>query len=622
MMESQWETPILRRIHSLEDYKALKREELYPLAQEIRARLVDVVSKNGGHLASNLGAVELTMALDWVFDSPADKLVFDVGHQSYVHKLLTGRDEVFPTLRREGGLSGFPKREESIHDAFNTGHASTSISAALGMLRAMALCGDCQHHAVALIGDGALTGGLAFEALNDGGQSGLPLIVLLNDNGMSIAKNVGAMALHLSKVRASKRYNDIKRSTIRFLEHIPGIGRGLYGSISRFKERVKYFLLPNVLFEEMGFTYLGPIDGHDLDTLIRVLENARELRSPVVIHAVTKKGKGYLPAESSPDKFHGVGAFDPETGSARAGSTRTNSDVFGATLCKLAEADSRIVAITAAMRDGTGLQEFSCRYPRRFFDVGIAEQHAVTLAAGMAAQGLRPVVAIYSSFLQRAYDQVLHDVGLQGLPVVFAIDRAGLVGEDGETHQGVYDLAYLQTIPGLDIFAPSSQEELSAALALALAGGRPAALRYPRGSLMSRPRNAPLLRGKWELLRPLRPVTIVAAGKMVQIGLEALSGLDAGLVNAWCIRPMDMEMVGALAETCRTVLSLEDGLRTGGLGSRLCEALQGTGVRILRIGVGDVPVAQASAQAQFRSCGMDADTLRALLKEELEAEGR
>ena len=396
------ETRLLDSIHTLEDYKRIPREQLEELAQEIRLYLVDTVSKTGGHLASNLGAVELTMALHRVFDSPADKLVFDVGHQCYVHKLLTGRKEALRSLRQEGGASGFPKRAESAHDAFDTGHSSTSISATLGLLRAMRLKGDTTHHAVALIGDGALTGGMAFEAINDAGQSGLPLIVLLNDNGMSIARNVGAMTRHLSDIRASKRYNDIKRGAVHLVEHIPRIGRRVYSRISRLKARVKYFLLPNVWFEELGFTYLGPIDGHDLNALIHVLENAKQLDGPVLIHAVTQKGKGYGFAESSPDKFHGVSAFDPSTGYAKCGSSCTNSDVLGMVLCDLAEDDPKIVAITAAMTEGTGLREFSLQYPARFFDVGIAEQHAVTMAAGLAAGGMRPVVAVYSTFLQRA----------------------------------------------------------------------------------------------------------------------------------------------------------------------------------------------------------------------------
>ena len=613
------DTPLLNRIGSLEDYKRLPQKDLAELAREIRLCLVKVVSQNGGHLASNLGAVELTMALDRVFDSPQDKLIFDVGHQAYVHKLLTGRYADFPTLRKAQGLAGFPKREESVHDAFNTGHASTSISAALGMLRAMRLTGDTTHCAVALIGDGALGGGMAFEALNDGGESGLPLIVLLNDNGMSIAKNVGAMAMHLCKVRTSKRYNDLKRRVIDRVEKIPRIGPGLYGRISRFMERIKYFLLPNVLFEEMGYTYLGPIDGHDLPALIRVLEKAKALRQPVVIHTVTQKGKGYGLAESSPDKFHGIGAFDPETGYIRGKAACTNSDVLGMTLCDLAEKDKRIVAITAAMPDGTGLTDFARRYPQRFFDVGIAEQHAVTLAAGMAAGGLRPVVAIYSTFLQRAYDQILHDVALQRLPVVFAVDRAGLVGEDGETHQGIYDLAYLHTIPGLDIYAPSSQEELAALLAMAMEANRPVAIRYPRGTLMNRPLEGPMKHGKWRLLRPLRPVSMVAEGPLVERALQAGEGRNVGVVNAWCIRPMDMEMINAIKIQCRQVLCLEDGLQTGGLGSRLCEALTGTGIQVVRLGVGETPVAQGTAAQQHTWCGLDVESIRRQLENMEEA---
>lgn len=609
------DAPLLSRIGSLEDYKRLPEKDLEELAREIRLCLVQVVSQNGGHLASNLGAVELTMALDRVFDSPKDKLIFDVGHQAYVHKLLTGRYGDFPTLRKANGLAGFPKREESIHDAFNTGHASTSISAALGMLRAMRQKGDTEHCAIALIGDGALGGGMAFEALNDGGQSGLPLIVLLNDNGMSISKNVGAMAMHLCKVRTSKPYNDLKRRVIDWVEKLPRIGPSLYGRISRFKERVKYFLLPNVLFEEMGYTYLGPIDGHDLPALIRVLEKARALQEPVVIHTVTQKGKGYGLAESSPDKFHGVGAFDPDTGYARDKVACTNSDVFGMTLCDLAQKDKRIVAITAAMPDGTGLAEFARRYPRRFFDVGIAEQHAVTLAAGMAAEGIRPVVAIYSTFLQRAYDQLLHDVALQRLPVVFAVDRAGLVGEDGETHQGVYDLAYLHTIPGLDIYAPSSQEELAALLPMALAAGRPVAVRYPRGALMRRPLEGPMERGKWKILRPLRPISLVAEGPLVERALLAGEGRDVGVVNAWCIRPMDLDAIGAIQAQCKQILCLEDGLRTGGLGSRLCEALSGAGIRVVRLGVGETPVAQGTAAQQHGWCGLDVESVRRQLED-------
>ncbi len=609
------ETPLLDIIHSVKDYKRIPREQLEELAREIRLYLVDTVSKTGGHLASNLGAVELTMALHRVFDSPADKLVFDVGHQCYVHKLLTGRGEALRSLRQEGGASGFPKREESPHDAFDTGHSSTSISAALGLLRAMRLKGDTAHHAVALIGDGALTGGMAFEAINDAGQSGLPLIVLLNDNGMSIARNVGAMTRHLSDIRASKRYNDIKRGAVHLVERIPHIGRRVYSRISGFKARVKYFLLPNVWFEELGFTYLGPINGHDLSALIHVLENAKQLNGPVLIHAVTQKGKGYGFAESSPDKFHGVSAFDPSTGYAKCGSACTNSDVLGMVLCDLAQDDPKIAAITAAMTEGTGLRDFSLQYPARFFDVGIAEQHAVTMAAGLAAGGMRPVVAVYSTFLQRAYDQVLHDVALQGLPVVFAVDRAGLVGEDGETHQGVYDLAYLQSIPGLDIYAPATMAELADTLKLAIASGRPAAVRYPRGALMDALPETPVERGKWAVLRPIRPLTVVAVGRMVQTALEAIECLEVGLVNARCIRPQDETVLDALRAKCRCVITIEDGVKEGGLGSRVCEALAGSGAQVIRLGVGDMPVPHAKVARQYAMCGLDAASLRKILLE-------
>ena len=609
------EMPLLSSINNLEDYKRIPKEQLDELAKEIRLYLLDVVSKTGGHLASNLGVVETTMALHRAFDSPGDKIIFDVGHQCYVHKLLTGRGEALRLLRQEGGASGFPKREESIHDAFNTGHSSTSISAALGMLRAMRMSGDKTHHVVALIGDGALTGGMAYEALNDAGQSGLPLIIILNDNGMSIAKNVGATPRHLSNIRASKRYNDIKRSTIQLLERIPRVGKGMYRCISRLKERIKYFLLPNVWFEELGFTYLGPIYGHDTGALIRVMENAKALNEPVVIHAVTQKGKGYALAESSPDKFHGIGAFDPITGYSCAGSTCTNSDVLGTILCDLAEKNPKTVAITAAMAEGTGLREFSLKYPSRFFDVGIAEQHAVTMAAGLAAGGMQPVVALYSTFLQRAYDQLLHDVALQGLPVVFAVDRAGLVGNDGETHQGVYDIAYLQTVPGLDIYSPATMAELSAALKLALASGRPAAVRYPRGLLMDVPLDIPLERGKWVVMRPLRPITVVAVGQMVQNAIEAVEGLDVGLVNARCIRPMDSAILSELSSNCHCIISIEDGVKEGGLGSRICEALSGSNTDVIRLGVGDLPVPHAKLSRQHEMCGIDAPALRKLLIE-------
>ena len=617
------DTPLLNRIGSLEDYKQLPQKDLEELAREIRLCLVNVVSQNGGHLASNLGAVELTMALDRVFDSPKDKLIFDVGHQAYVHKLLTGRYADFPTLRKAHGLAGFPKREESVHDAFNTGHASTSISAALGMLRAMQLRGDTVHCAVALIGDGALGGGMAFEALNDGGQSGLPLIVLLNDNGMSIAKNVGAMAMHLCKVRTSKRYNDLKRRVIDRVEKIPRIGPGLYGRISRFKERIKYFLLPNVLFEEMGYTYLGPIDGHDLTALIRVLEKAKALRQPVVIHTVTQKGKGYSLAESSPDKFHGIGAFDPETGYIRGKTACTNSDVFGMTLCDLAKQDKRIVAITAAMPDGTGLTDFARRYPARFFDVGIAEQHAVTLAAGMAATGLRPVVAIYSTFLQRAYDQIMQDIAMLHLHVILAVDRAGLVGDDGPTHHGVFDVGFLRQVPGMLILAPASLAEQKDMLSWAAETyNGPVAVRYPRGGEGSyrdsawQPGENVETEGLLCCHRHGGDVTLVTYGSMLDNVLEAAEILSQRGIEATILRLLTVsalptrEILTEMSEKRRVIVA-EEVCTGSGIREALAWELRKLcpDCRVDGVDLGADFVTHGSTKELYRHYGLDGESI-------------
>ena len=437
---------LLKTIGNPDVLKNLSNEQIDELCSEIREKIISVVSKNGGHLASNLGVVELTVALHTAFNAPEDKLVFDVGHQSYVHKLLTGRFECFDALRTAGGLSGFPKSEESEYDSFNTGHASTSISAALGMLRAKIQLGE-QGFAVAVIGDGSLTGGMAFEALNDAGRSKLPLIVVLNDNNMSIARNVGALSQHLTNIRTSRGYQRFKRRTVNSLESTK-LGKSMYAGIERMKNRIKYFLLPNnILFEALGFTYLGPIDGHDVKSLVKVMNRAKGLNRPVLIHVVTKKGFGYLHAEEKPEKYHGVSSFDVASGETMKKTKDSNSEIFGKEITELARMDKRICAITAAMRSGTGLSIFEREFPDRLYDVGIAEQHAVTMAAGMAKEGMRPVVAIYSSFLQRSYDQIVHDVCLQKLPVVFCVDRAGLVGEDGETHQGAYDIAYMRKAP-------------------------------------------------------------------------------------------------------------------------------------------------------------------------------
>ncbi len=538
------EYPILHTLNTPEDLSALPEEQLPALAEEIRGYMVDCVSKNGGHLAASLGAVDLIIALHRVYTEEGDRLLFDVGHQAYAHKILTGRREAFATLRQEGGISGFPKREESPYDAFNTGHASTSISAALGMVRAKALLHE-PGHVAAIIGDGALTGGLAYEALDDGGDSRLPLVVVLNDNEMSISRNVGAMSRSLSNLRASSGYNRLKRFVVRALE-TGAVGRRLSKRMEGFKNRIKRFVLQNTFFEELGFTYLGPIDGHNIPQMISLLKEAKALERPVVVHVVTQKGKGYRFSERNPEKFHGIAPFSPETGAVAESKGPSCSQVFGETLLSLAEKDERIVAITAAMRDGTGLRPFFDRFPGRSFDVGIAEEHALTMAAGMAAEGLKPVAAIYSSFLQRAVDQLCHDICLQKLPVVIGVDRAGLVGQDGETHQGIYDPAILSAIPNLSVYAPATLSQLRDMVGLAVARGEPAAIRYCRGTLPQGEGEEPVAYGKWAVLRPETDVVIIAAGALVQEARAVAEELSCGLVEARFYKPLDYELLDAL----------------------------------------------------------------------------
>ena len=612
------EPPLLDSIHSIEDFKRIDRKDLPRLAAEIRSFLVEKVSHTGGHLASNLGVVELTIALHRAFDSPQDKIIFDVGHQAYVHKIITGRVAEFERLRQMDGISGFPKRTESPHDAFGTGHASTSISAALGILRAERMLGGTGS-VVALVGDGALTGGLCFEALNDAGQSKQPLIVVLNDNDMSISHNVGALNRSLSRMRTSRSYRRFKHNTAEFLRKLPKVGARMFGDALRLKNRIKYFLIPNVLFEEIGFTYLGPVDGHDIDTLIEVFARAKQLESPVIIHAVTKKGKGYALAEQNPEKFHGIGKFDRDTGQVNGSAQESNSSVFSRTLCSLARTDSRIVAITAAMPQGTGLDRFGAEFPDRFFDVGIAEAHAVTMAAGMASAGARPVVAIYSTFLQRAYDQILHDVCLQSLPVVFAIDRAGLVGEDGETHQGVYDIAFLRMMPGITVLSPASQEELAEMLRLALMSNGPVAIRYNRGALLSHPITQPVQIGKWEELLPLfqSKVVLIASGRLVKNALEACAGLPAALINARSVKPMDDELLLHVAAHGMPVITLEDGVIAGGFGEAV-QAKIGHAVEVIACGVGEAPVRHGPIAEQDALCGLNTEGIRKTILELLE----
>ena len=562
---------ILDTIKTTDDIKRLSNAQRAALCADLREYIFKTVAVNGGHLASNLGVVELTVALHSVYDTAVDRIVFDVGHQCYAHKILTGRKENFHTIRQFGGLSGFPKYHESVHDAFDTGHASTSISAALGLARARDLLHQ-RHKVVAVVGDGALTGGMCYEALNDAGQSKTDILVILNDNAMAISKSVGGMTTYLSKLRASPGYLRFKRRIKKTLSSIPGIGGGLFKFAERVRDRVKFFMLPRVFFEELGFTYLGPINGHDLPTLIEVLEDIRHFDQPVFLHLMTQKGKGYAPAEEDPEQYHGLGAHN--NGSAPI-ALPSNGTLVCKTLCEMAQKDERIVAITAAMTAGTGLPWFAKEYPKRFFDVSIAEQHAVTMAAGMARGGMRPFVAIYSTFLQRAYDQIIHDVCLPNLPVVFCIDRAGLVGADGETHHGSFDISMLTSIPNIRIFAPCDQGDLVCALYEALRFDGPSAIRYPRGTL-------PLSSGSrsdcvcWRTIEPLCDVTLLAVGRMSALAQKVARklkdrGVDVGFVEACCVKPLDEDTLLKIEKTGKHVITLEDAIAIGGFGASVAK---------------------------------------------------
>lgn len=569
---------ILDKINSPEDIKQLKEKELNQLAGEIREYIIDTVSETGGHLASNLGVVELSLALHKVFDSPHDKIIWDVGHQAYIHKLLTGRKEKLKTLRTLGGLSGFPKRSESVHDIFETGHSSTSISAALGIAKARDLSGE-DYNVIAVIGDGALTGGMAFEALNNAGDFPTRLIVILNDNNMSISSNIGGMANYLSKIRTVPAYFKLKASVGSALKRIPILGNAMFDSAERLKNWFKYLLVPGIIFEELGFKYLGPIDGHDIHNLEYVLKRAKSYNGyPVFIHVITKKGKGYEKAENEPDKYHSVAPFDIESGkSKKSSSGRSYSDVFGDWILKAALIDKRIAAVTAAMPDGTGLAKFSKQHKDRFFDVGIAEQHAVTFSAGLAVGGYKPYFAVYSTFLQRAYDQIVHDVCIQNLPVTFAIDRAGIVGTDGETHHGVFDIAYLRHMPNITIMSPKDGKEMEQMLDLTLQMDSPCAIRYPRGTEDNfDDNNNPVSLGKSELLLHGEHAAIIAEGRMVKIAYKACQQLKARgfsmtLINVRFIKPLDEEILIETAKKHDIIFTLEDGILSGGMGSGILE---------------------------------------------------
>jgi 1-deoxy-D-xylulose-5-phosphate synthase len=599
---------IIEDANPLEALKDLPADELPRLAEELRNRIIRTVAETGGHLASSLGVVELTIALHRVLDSPRDKIVWDVGHQTYAHKLLTGRAGQFHTLRQLDGLSGFPKRAESPHDCFDVGHSGTSISAALGLAAARDAAGG-DETIVAVIGDGSLTGGMAFEALNHAGHLNRNLIVILNDNEMSIAPNVGALSAFMSRTMTSELIRKARRETKQFLSHF---GKDLVDLVQRAEHSFKGFFTPGMLFEAFGFEYVGPIDGHRLDDLIETLHNVTRMDGPVLIHVLTRKGKGYPPAESEPGRFHGIGPFDPATGASREikGGPDSYTGVFGKTLCELAEHDPRVVAITAAMPEGTGLHSFAERFPQRFFDVGIAEQHAVTFAAGMAANGLRPVVAIYSSFLQRAYDSVIHDVCLQNLPVVFALDRGGLVGADGPTHHGAFDLAFLRLIPNLTVMAPRDEHELRRALATALIHDGPFALRYPRGAGegvdLSGP-TEPLVVGRGEKLRDGSDGVICAIGTGVPAALAAAAqlsaaGIEVAVVDARFVKPLDGDLLLVEARRCGRVVTLEENVLMGGFGSAVLECLAENAVSlpVLRLGLPDRFVEQGS-QLELRA---------------------
>ncbi len=593
-------TTLLDQINSPQDLKQLPREQLPVLAVEIRQFLLETLAKTGGHLGANLGVIELTLALHYVFDSPRDRLVWDVSHQCYTHKLLTGRRSLFATLRQLDGLSGFAKRDESVHDAFDAGHGGTSLSAALGMTRARALNGT-PGRVVAIIGDGALTNGMALEALNDAGHSSTNLLVVLNDNAMAISPNVGAMARYLSDARSKPGYRRAKDRFKAVVRRLPG-GKALVELMKRLKASLKHLFVPGMLFEDLGFTYLGPVDGHNCFALLDALQQAKRLEGPVLLHVLTSKGKGYTPAEQHCSRLHGVPAFDLETGEPiEPPSGDTFSEAFGDAACRLADTHPEVIAISAAMCEGTGLSAFRQRFPRRCFDVGMAEEHAVTLAAGMACEGLRPIVAIYSTFLQRAYDQVLLDVCLQNLPVVLALDRAGLVGEDGPTHHGVFDLSYLRMMPNLTVMAPATPAELEDMLAEALRRDGPCAIRYPRGRTELRDAGEPagIAAGRAAILREGRDVALVAIGAMLSHALAAAEllaqrGIAATVVNARFVKPLDTETLRRVARTVRLVITLEENAVTGGFGSAVQEFFTADGMTtpIRPLGIPDQFVGQ------------------------------
>lgn len=608
---------VLEKINQANDIKKIPPEEYEQLAEEIRAFLIEKISRTGGHLASNLGVVELTMALHLSLDLPRDKIVWDVGHQSYTHKLLTGRKAGFDELRKYGGMSGFPKRKESDCDCFDTGHSSTSISAGIGLVAARDLWGE-SGYVVSVIGDGALTGGMAYEALNNASQLKKNFIIILNDNNMSIAENVGGISEYLNGLRTNEVYTNFKSGVEQSLNRIP-YGNHLANQLKKTKSGIKQLFIPGMFFEDMGVTYLGPVDGHDIRKLLDVLKKAKRVKGAVLVHVLTKKGKGYEPAERHPARFHGAEPFDIETGLPKNRRKKANyQDVFSTCMVKLGQRNEKVVAITAAMPDGTGLKRFRLNYPDRFFDVGIAEEHAVTFAAGLAAGGMRPIFAVYSSFLQRAYDQVLHDVCIQNLPVVFAIDRAGLVGSDGETHQGIFDLSYLSSIPNMHIMAPKNKWELSDMLKFAVEFDGPVALRYPRGEAYDGLKDfrRPIVYGKSEVIYEEEDIALLAVGSMVKTAEQVRRnlkgiGYSCTLVNGRFIKPVDTDILEELAKDHRLIVTMEENVRSGGFGERVQDYIvdRELPVHVLEITLPDEYVEHGNVSLLYEEVGIDADSV-------------
>ena len=607
----------LDRINESNDIKKIEPEAYDALASEIRSFIIESVSEHGGHLASNLGVVELTMALHLCMDFPNDKLIWDVGHQAYTHKLLTGRKEDFSGLRTFGGMSGFPKHKESPCDAFDTGHSSTSISAALGYARARDLKGE-DRTVVAVIGDGSLTGGMAYEALNNVSHLKSNMIIVLNDNKMSISENVGGLSKHLTALRTRESYMDFKMDVEKKLKQIPHVGDSVARSVKKSKDSIRQLFVKGGFFEDFGIKYIGPIDGHDIKEMVRVLNALKRLNEPVVMHVVTQKGRGYVPAEKNPSAFHGVGSFDIATGESLASKSLTYTSVFSKTICRLGKAHPDVVTICAAMPDGTGLTAFKKHFPDRFFDVGIAEQHAVTFAAGLAAGGMHPFVAVYSSFLQRAYDQIIHDVCIQNLPVVFCVDRAGLVGADGETHQGIFDLSYLSMIPNMTVCAPKNKYELYDMLYFAYQYHGPIAIRYPRGSAYEGFKNMrpPIEYGKSELMFEGEKIALVAVGSMVQTAVQVREklldkGINATVVNARFVCPLDTECLDRLSRDHQWIVTMEENVLKGGFGEACGDYLlaKHEDVRLIHVGVPDVYVEHGGVDQLKKTLHMDADSI-------------